>query len=50
MGYAGPPVYQTTSYNQGGGDFSGCGEAIVKLIGIIVFLALIGIAIAALWF
>lgn len=49
MGYTGPPVYQTTSYNQGG-DFSGCGEAIVKLIGIIVFLALIGIAIAALWF
>lgn len=47
MGYTGPPVYQEPSAPIEVGD--GCINFIGKLLAWLVFLALIGIAIASLW-
>ncbi len=49
--YAGPESFYEIGYNMVADNRSpnGCGKVALKLLGIIVFLALIGIAIAALW-
>lgn len=48
MGYTGPPVYQEPSAPMEIGE--GCVAFLGKLVAWLVFLGLIAIAIAALWF